>query len=259
VLVSTLRVGALLGILALTSCEFSPGTLAGSVDALALPLDGPPVPARDCLEALQQRGITNNGIVTIDPDGPVGAAAFDAYCDMTTDGGGWTLVYVYAFTDFANFNGGQNAATPRPTWALTSLDANKVPTSSTVPTSPTTVGALEFARWTELGSTILVTSNINHWLRCVPNGGNLVAHTDGPMTCSIVQVVASACTTTVPTRLLWYDRGPTLLTSAGGSPHYYYWEASLQGSWPTHDPCGANALNHVTTVASPGGAIWLRR
>jgi hypothetical protein len=65
---------------------------------------------RSCQDILRAIPASASGKYTIDPDGVGnGYAAFDTYCDMTTDGGGWTLVW-------SNTRGGTNKPGTEQTW-----------------------------------------------------------------------------------------------------------------------------------------------
>lgn len=78
---------------------------------------------KSCKEILDAGLSTGTGLYTIDPDGDSPSNAFQVWCDMNTDGGGWTKVLQYG--------GGANMASPGPvgtgtTWMTTETTGGKL-------------------------------------------------------------------------------------------------------------------------------------
>jgi len=85
------------GIAAAWNDIYSPGYTSSRFTCDVGDKDGLPT---SCL-GWRDLGYATSGTYAIDPDGGGGADPFDIYCDMTTDGGGWSLVQS---SDFAHFD-----------------------------------------------------------------------------------------------------------------------------------------------------------
>ena len=173
---------------------------------------------------------------------------------MEIDGGGWTLVLSYTFTNYNNFQQASNAITPRPNWPV--KKRVDVPVSTTPPLNETDYNAINFSLWKQLGRQVLIKSNINNWLICNPGTGSLVDWQDGSVSCQIIKHVTATCNGTLaPSQFAGSGGyGPRLR----GSNLYYYFDGYTGKNWPTHDPCGLNGPNHVKNVANPHGNIYIR-
>ena len=105
-------------------------------------------PAINCKDLLAKAPISKSGAYWVDPDGPGNDAPYQVYCDMTNDGGGWTLVW-------SNLRGGAGKPMTNMTWTTATNTTPlyfKGPVSDNLEAFGVFVG---LKRWMQLGPTEL--------------------------------------------------------------------------------------------------------
>ena len=178
---------------------------------------------------------------------------------METDGGGWTLVWSYTFTNYQSFSTPSNAITPRPTWDVKNPDKVDVPTYNTPPLNETDFNAIEFSKWAIIGDKVLIKSNINNWIIC-SGTGSLPQWQYGSANCIIVKNITEHCLGGKAPAYFGrnYQCGPAYKLKGGDYYYYYYFDGCTGEDFPAHDPCGSYSDKELKNIQNPHGNIFIR-
>ena len=182
----------------------------------------------NCLAYLNA-GFTTDGVYTVDPDGAGTNPAYDCYCDMTNDGGGWTLVFNHntaggywaSDTEANEFNVAVPGLTTNKYSILSKLDEIK------------NAAAYEFRlHYPTLGLT-------NHWSQTFdPRSGNSTINPVAGYTAINIQMTNSNWGG------LELSGGNTYLDGSVNSTNWYY-SIGSRYEWNGGVPANAGAANRV--------------
>ncbi|XP_031566538.1 uncharacterized protein LOC116301594 [Actinia tenebrosa] len=225
------------------------------------PGSGPDNPITNCKSLKESDSQAKSGVYWMKFN-ETSSAPFQVFCDMTTDGGGWTLVYSYTFTKYDYFSHSDNAVTPIPTWPLDFSAYRFVPRSNTTPINESSHSAIDFALWKKIGSEFLIAPNIINWYACKEGTGSFVNWQPGTLTCrevkNLIPPRSPNCALRAPNSISLSACG--VLMKSSSSSKMINLNGRVDGCYPVHDSCGTGTTttDHLRNIPNPGGKLYIR-